>query len=744
MDLDSLSRTRTTESSDVGVYDTPASSVNGSDGEAEEENEEEQEEEEEAEVPLVTLHQNVGYNVDAVFECPLKALIEHTLGDAQRSASQGCPGCILRIAASSEILPDLPASAQILCSHNYIFSPFRVQGHRIVMASNTQRTGKDHIMSNFYGDKIGCRSDVERVLSCDTASSESLETAKGWINNCNTEHDCIKKVTPNLPRRLLDVRNNTVRLHETTLHDRGTRYACLSHCWGKPPKPNDPFKTVLRTTPATLYAFRTSIPWNDLPQTFQDAIAVTRKLDIPFLWIDSLCIIQDEPDKKDWHEQSANMANVYQNSYLTLAATSAKDADGGMYTQHDGPRVHRPSAPVAVVQYEDGVQREIFARRKFDHDLGSLPLLKRGWVYQERLLSPRVLHFAGEELIWECNQEVACECGSDDLENGIVDRVRIHDDEYVVVGPNSGHPTPLDLWYKIVSDFTSLSLTKISDVFPALSGIAKVFAEKIGDEYVAGMWKGRIVSNLLWYFQEVPEDDENIQEEQTEEEDDKAEKTEIQVQPWRAPSWSWASASFTSKTRFLPVTKELANVRDIVCKPSGADPTGELETARLTLTTKALPAHLDSAGMICLADALELQELPRSYSHHQFTLETGYLNLDTAVAIDILFAQLTTCTGEQKVHLHNVYADIHITQEVRSYLLLARRADGWVRVGIAAIAEYEPDKTVFARAKREYRQDMLKHKTREEVVAIVEQQAERNRSVFRMFDESETQDLVVW
>jgi hypothetical protein len=109
----------------------------------------------EEEIPRVILHPRIGYNVDTTFECPLETLIEHTLAAAQASAQQGCPRCILRVSAISEIFPDMPTTAEISCSHNYIFLRFRVQGYRIVLASETQHGDEDQVICDFYGDGIG-------------------------------------------------------------------------------------------------------------------------------------------------------------------------------------------------------------------------------------------------------------------------------------------------------------------------------------------------------------------------------------------------------------------------------------------------------------------------------------------------------------------------------------------------------------------------------------------------------------
>jgi len=703
------------DSSDADLDDTPASSVHESDLE-----ENAGEEEEDEVVPLVTVHPRFGHNVDAEFDCPLKEISKYTLAAAQESARKGCPQCILRFTATSETFPSLPDCAELQCSHSYLFIPFLIQGHRIVLASYDHAPTDDMLFCNVYGHRIGGLGCVERIVPCDTDSPGSLQTVKRWIKECDEGHDCTSNSKSDLPRRLLDVRNDSVRVHEITEADKGTKYACLSHCWGYPPN------SILRSTLATFNDYRQAIPWEKLPKTFRDAISFTRKLGVPFLWIDSLCIVQDDKDKKDWHEQSANMANIYRNAYITLAATAAKDADGGLYTPHDHPVSHQIGSPILNVHFPDGTERQLFARRSFDHDVTSWPLLKRGWVYQERLLSPRVLHFVDEEVIWECNHAITCECGRENLEHAM-ERARITDssrpNEFSCIGPHSWHPAPLDRWYQIVGEYCALSLTNPSDIYPALSGIAKFFAAEIEDDYIAGMWRRTLVSNLLWYF------------------------TGREPQPskseWRAPSWSWASSGHHSDFRVLPTTEELASVIEVTSQPSGVDLTGGLIAASLTLRTKAIPATFHSPtqtiqiGDLSIASA---PENPTSYTIHD--LCTAYFDLTSTSHTSILLAQLAKCTGQRRPYLHGVHEPILLDQEVRSYMILAPHNDKYTRIGLATIVAYDPNTSLYPTPCPDKRA-LLSTLTRAQIQARFEATAQLNRRTFEKFDGMQDKDLII-
>jgi hypothetical protein len=125
-----------------------------------------------------------------------------------------------------------------------------------------------------------------------------------------------------------------------------------------------------------------------------------RKLGIRCLWIDSLCIIQD--DRDDWYREAANMRQIYQNIMLTLAATDSTDGSHGLFRSPPPPPrgielKGRGSAPPLY-----------FARVASSRQLENSPLLQLAWVYQERLLLPRILHFSPGELIWECNEGIDC------------------------------------------------------------------------------------------------------------------------------------------------------------------------------------------------------------------------------------------------------------------------------------------------------------------------------------------------
>lgn len=149
--------------------------------------------------------------------------------------------------------------------------------------------------------------------------------ARKWLAYCIANHAaCMNNSNPSwYPTRLLEIEPKNVipTLIESKASILRGRYACLSHCWGSLP--------IVRLLRDNCGSFRKGIDPVLLPKTFGDAIDFCKELGLRYLWIDSLCIIQDSLD--DWREESNMMCQVYRNSALCLSAAGAKDASKGFY-----------------------------------------------------------------------------------------------------------------------------------------------------------------------------------------------------------------------------------------------------------------------------------------------------------------------------------------------------------------------------------------------------------------------------
>jgi hypothetical protein len=251
----------------------------------------------------------------------------------------------------------------------------------------------------------------EKPLSYDTSSSTDRAKVQAWLKLCQETHKTCAPQQPELallPHRVIDVSANQIRLVETDKVE--GQYVCLSHCWG----------TVLpscRTTSETLASNKRNIAWDTLPETFQDAIDFTRRLGFEYIWVDSICIIQD--DSTDWAWQSSCMASIYATAVVTLCATASSHDDGGCYSAP--PPIWRPHE--FRISTRDGIEYEVYMRCDLDqrhipewHQASTnsyapnLPLMSRGWTYQERPLSRRLVHFVAGEVMWECSELSDCGC----------------------------------------------------------------------------------------------------------------------------------------------------------------------------------------------------------------------------------------------------------------------------------------------------------------------------------------------
>lgn len=190
------------------------------------------------------------------------------------------------------------------------------------------------------------------------------------------------------------------------------QYAALSHRWGQRDQ-KQPLEVTFAATRCDNLKKITDpkgVEDKDLPKTFQDAVTVTRKLGVRYLWIDSLCILQstgkkddDEEHKKDWKRESLLMEEVFSSAYFTIAASCAEHRFNGFLKK-------RKQTDFVTMTAGDGAQFYMCqVIDDFDHDVEQGELNKRGWVLQERALSRRTLHFTETQTYWECGQGIRCE-----------------------------------------------------------------------------------------------------------------------------------------------------------------------------------------------------------------------------------------------------------------------------------------------------------------------------------------------
>ncbi|KAL8713517.1 MAG: hypothetical protein Q9220_002379 [cf. Caloplaca sp. 1 TL-2023] len=350
-----------------------------------------------------------------------------------------------------------------------------------------------------------------RFSSTSTASEPSFEQARRWMSECLESHAKCRgsSSTTNRskpPTRLVDVEpahgQADCRLFLTETTAESMPYLALSHRWGG--------ADVVKLTKANNDSMLTEIIRQTLPQTFQDAVHITRQLGFRYLWVDSLCIIQDDP--KDWEREASSMSQVYSNCVLTIAALWGNDSHAGCFVARNP--LETQDCRIAVVQDQGIYVRSSDSRR--GQSLGLVkekPLLGRKWVLQERLLSPRTLYYGPWELHWEClgleaNETVPS--GNVDIWNNesLKSRFKTLKPLYESIrnvgfsGASLRNKEELfdlyKIWTDIRSDYWSSQLTYHTDILVAISGITTSIASRTYMTLLSGLWKEFLHLELLW------------------------------------------------------------------------------------------------------------------------------------------------------------------------------------------------------------------------------------------------------
>jgi len=253
-------------------------------------------------------------------------------------------------------------------------------------------------------------------LPASMKSSRIFRQARHWIQDCERHHQSCQKYEASapLPTRLVAVRRTlkglSARLCNSQSLTSGAKYITLSHCWG-----TAKFLTLREDNKD---AFQKSIPIRNLTRTFQDALYATMKLGFTYIWIDSLCIIQDSPNLVDWKHEAERMCNVYKNAVCNLAALAAPNGESGLFTRQDrehcfpiGVRVNGSNIPGLASSDVNYAYIQDYAYLQMQ---ASGPLTNRAWVFQEQLLVRRdlaVLRISTMNLLSRARQNVRWSLG---------------------------------------------------------------------------------------------------------------------------------------------------------------------------------------------------------------------------------------------------------------------------------------------------------------------------------------------
>lgn len=411
--------------------------------------------------------------------------------------------------------------------------------------------------------RIG-RFDIDRDLD----SPDTYQLSRGWLDDCLSSHpECRLNELPRLPTRVLDVQAEGASEGCRIVQSKGRtgKYAALSHCWGGVITP------VL--SEKTIRDFLEDLPVSQLAANFQDTVKIVRELGLRYLWIDSLCILQDSA--LDWQVESANMAAVYQNAAVTIYASSSPGSKHGIFPRKDSsagiPEPNKVSVPVFPHGDDKQYVQVQMLEEAEDEDLWKLdvmsPLAIRGWCLQELILSPRRLFCGKKQLYWQCLHGYEA---ADGLPRS--PGVRTTTSEYqetmrqIHSTRKPSRQEVLSEYYTLVSRYSYRKLSYGSDKLLALTGLTSQLHPAVGGEYIAGLWTCDITSGLVWRS---------------------VGPCATHSKEYRAPSWSWAVTDekiIFGFAGFRPPGKwaaELVDHKVGLVDPS--NPYGQVTSAQLTI-----------------------------------------------------------------------------------------------------------------------------------------------------------------
>ncbi|SCN67797.1 related to tol protein [Fusarium fujikuroi] len=439
------------------------------------------------------------------------------------------------------------------------------------------------------------------------------ETGKAFIRenleSCQNKHEICRASrlgSTTLPSRLIDVGTtptSSVRVINTKDISIGP-YATLSHCWGD--------LKFVQLTKDTMPTLNNGINTATLPTTLKHAVEVVRFIGLHYLWIDSLCILQDSP--QDWETESSNMGSIYRNAYVNIAASSSRDSNGGLFFYRDtsNPKSQiRQAIPVTLGPANDnkGIQPEkyyLVDQRLWGSAMAS-PLNERAWVMQERLLSPRILHFTQERIYWECLEEKSWE-GLSSLPGNLIRQtstllLRTEVDitylknivlsEATGTGSTDWYQKVYVAWGQLVEQYSKCRLTKEGDKLIAVHGLINRLKDAINDDCHAGHWKSQMPASLCWHVNWGHPDA------------FKAPFSHRRPHEWLAPSWSWAAMKVPVCCR-IPV--DGISLIDIVTIKASCLSNGKLQYSQLRLRGALYTAVVDKGTGCWVSDFEEGHE----------------------------------------------------------------------------------------------------------------------------------------
>lgn len=417
---------------------------------------------------------------------------------------------------------------------------------------------------------IAITTNIDRPFLSEKRFDLVIPQIRTWLDNCCVNHEahCGNLAwSKENPRRLIQIISDSdVKLIDASSLPR-LDYVALSYCWGAGGSQGN-------TTRRNLSPRQTGFLSQDLPDTLRDAIILVRRLGLAHLWVDQVCIVQPiysktgkvDVDGEDWDLEGSRMHIVYGNAFFTLSACSSEASTDGLFR----PR-KAWTYPVMPFHFEG--QWLVNYDMTLEEVRSRAPLSARAWVLQEERLSPRLLYFCGQRFFWSCAASQRVELVSDTEPGGSSKKQLLHK------GHHEGMSEPqafLDVrfdgdkrklhneWQDLVQAYCLRNLTKSSDRFRAISGLAaqylRVYLNKdnrfSGQEYLAGLWRASFAEDLAWSALAASHPHKAL--------------TDF------APSWSWASLPLCTRINTKPPHSPV-NDFILLAEPESSTRTGGLD-----------------------------------------------------------------------------------------------------------------------------------------------------------------------
>ena len=451
---------------------------------------------------------------------------------------------------------------------------------------------------------------VRNLLPQSTNSTASFETAQHWLEDCMQNHSDSNiyghdagidpRDLKNKPTRLVQVDETFSNVRIVEGSSVVTPYAALSYVWGRGDAP-------WRTLRANIQSRRSGFAFNDLPQTLRDAAVVAVRLGISHVWIDALCIVQD--DIADWEKESVMMNAVYSNAIVTIVASCSTSSTSGLFNSmsQSGDSFEQRGLKLQST-LATGEPSTLYISPSplhpqeldftFDAAREGPDIFERGWTFQEWLMSPRKLYMTSLQLMWECGGGVQTEDGLWTYQRpsrGLTQQFWLTL-KLMALKPSNQIATTSHtnrLWYKDIEcqSYSGRNLTNFSDRLIAVSGVAKLFKQASKLHYLAGTWLESLPGGLCW----------------------RSMAAAARSRPdYIAPSWSWAS--FDSAVEYLEDALEADSSHDACeiinawVKTRSGDEMGTVIDGELTLSAPVLTGDIGS--MITEAGTYEVDESP--------------------------------------------------------------------------------------------------------------------------------------